>query len=149
MNVILLERIRNLGDLGAQVSVKAGFARNYLIPNGKAVMATKDNLVQFETRRKELEKIAEAKLNEAKERATQLDVLSLTLEANASEEGKLYGSIGTHEIHKAVVDAGYAVEKREVQLPLGAIHDLGEYEVHVRVHTDVTATVRVNVIAAK
>ena len=149
MNVILLERIRNLGDLGAQVSVKAGFARNYLIPNGKAVMATKDNLVQFETRRKELEKIAEAKLNEAKERATQLDVLSLTLEANASEEGKLYGSIGTHEIHKAIVDAGYAVEKREVQLPLGAIHDLGEYEVHVRVHTDVTATVRVNVIAAK
>lgn len=148
MDVILLEKTRNLGDLGDKVKVKAGYGRNYLIPYGKAVSATADNLAAFESRRAELEAKATAALTEAQERAKKLQETTLTITANASEEGKLYGSVGTHEIMHAFSEAGLDVAKREVQLDSGAIHNVGEYDVTLQLHTDVIATVKLAIVAA-
>lgn len=148
MNVILLEKVGKLGDLGDQVSVKAGYGRNFLIPFGKAVPATKDNVASFEARRAELEAAAAEKLAQAQARAEKITALeAVTIEANAGDEGKLFGSIGTQDIADAVTSAGIEVAKSEVRLPLGAIRELGNFEVDIQLHGDVTAAITVNVIA--
>lgn len=147
MNVILLERISKLGDLGEEVAVKPGFARNYLIPRGKAVRATAENRAIFEQRRAELERVAEARLGEAKGRASSLEGLSVTIVVRAGEEGKLYGSVGTHDIAEAVIAKGVEIERAEVRLPEGPIRSTGEYEVDVQLHSDVIVPIQVVVVA--
>lgn len=147
MDVILLEKVGKLGNLGDQVSVKAGYGRNYLIPFGKAVPATKENIASFEARRAELEQSAADKLATAEKRAAELQDLKISIEANAGDEGKLFGSIGTRDVADAITAAGYPVEKSEVRMPNGAIREVGEYELDVQLHGDVTATVTVIVVA--
>ncbi|RDI45215.1 50S ribosomal protein L9 [Aquicella lusitana] len=148
MEVILLEKIRNLGLLGDKVKVKPGFARNYLIPEGKAVYANKDNIAKFEQRRAEFEKVAAEKHRQAEERQQTINSLAaITLSAKAGEEGKLFGSIGTRDIVTALNKLGVAVEKREIRLPEGPLRMLGEHEVIVELESDVTAIVKVNVVA--
>jgi large subunit ribosomal protein L9 len=147
MNVILLERIGNLGDLGDEVVVKPGFARNFLIPQGKAVRATDENRTVFEERRAELERLANERLGEARERAAKLEGMTLTIVVKAGEEGKLYGSVGTHDIADALVAKGVEVEKSEVKLPEGAIRVTGDYEIDIQLHSDVTVPVQVSVVA--
>jgi len=147
MNVILLEKVGKLGGLGDQVSVKAGYGRNFLIPFGKAVPATKDNIASFEVRRAELEKAAAAKLAEAKARAAQLQPLKVSIAANAGDEGKLFGSIGTNDIAEAITAAGVAVSKSEVRLPNGALREIGEFEVNIQLHSDVTQAITVIIVA--
>lgn len=148
MEVILLENISNLGTLGDKVDVKAGFGRNYLIPQGKAVPATEGAIAQFEARRAELEAAAAEALAAAEARAASIDALeTITIAANAGEEGKLFGSIGTRDIADAVSAAGVEIDKAEVRLPEGALRDLGEYEVSIQVHGDVTAVIALAVIA--
>ncbi len=147
MEVILLENIGNLGALGDKVDVKAGFGRNYLIPQGKAVPATEDNVAQFEARRAELEAAAAETLAKAEARAEAINALGLiSIAANAGEEGKLFGSVGTRDIAEAIVAAGCEVDKSEVRLPEGALRELGEYEVAIQVHGDVSAMVAIAVI---
>ncbi len=149
MRVILLEKIGNLGNLGDQVNVRAGYGRNYLIPFGKAVPATAANLESFEARRAELERIAAGKKAEAQARADRLVGLgTVTMAANAGDEGKLFGSIGTRDIADALTAAGVEVCKSEVRLPNGALRDLGEYDIDVQVHSEVTATVKLAVVPA-
>lgn len=147
MEVILLEKTGKLGTIGDKVTVKAGYGRNYLLPHGKAVAATAANVAEFETRRAELEKAAAEKLAAAEARAAQLAELSITIEANAGDEGKLFGSIGANDIAEAIVAAGVEVVKAEVRLPEGALRDLGEYEINVQVHADVTQAVKLSVVA--
>ena len=147
MEVILLENIGNLGGLGDKVNVKSGYGRNFLIPQGKAVAATADNLVEFEARRAELEATAAAVLAAAETRAEAINGFGLlTIEANAGEEGKLFGSIGTRDIADALTAAGTEVDKSEVRLPDGALRELGEFEVAIAVHHDVSAMVVVAVV---
>ena len=146
MNVILLDRIGNLGDLGEEVSVRAGFARNYLIPQGKAVRATAENRAVFEERRAELERDANEKLAQAQDRAAGLADMAVTIVVKAGEEGKLYGSVGTQDIADAVTAKGVVVEKSEIRLPEGVIRDLGEYEIDVQLHSDVMVPIRVSVL---
>lgn len=146
MQVILLEKVGKLGNLGDQINVKAGFGRNYLIPYGKAVPATKSNVADFEARRADLEAAAAEKTAVAQSRAAQLAELSITIEANAGEEGKLFGSIGTRDLADAITAAGVEVSKSEVRLPEGVIRDLGEFEVAIQLHTDVTQSVKVAVV---
>jgi len=143
MDLILLQKVQNLGDLGDRVKVKAGFGRNYLVPTGKAVPATKDNLAQFEARRAELESAAKDRLGQAEARQTGLAELLVELTANASEEGKLYGSIGPREIAAAVSDLGHEINKSEVIMGEGAIRTIGEFEVVVQLHADVDTMVKV------
>lgn len=147
MNIILLERVSNLGDLGEEVSVRRGYARNYLIPTGQAVLATDANRAQFESRRADLERVANAKLTDASERASKLVDRSVTIVARASEEGNLYGSVGTVEIARALTESILPVAKSEVRMPEGTIRAVGEYEVDVQFHADVTETIRVEVVA--
>ena len=147
MNIILLERVGNLGDLGEEVNVKNGFARNFLIPNGKAVRATEDNRQVFEKQRNELESVAKTKLCDAEARASKLDDVVVNLVVRASEEGKLYGSIGTVEISRALSEQGAEISKAEVRMPDGVIRSIGQYEVDIQMHADVARTVPVNVVA--
>ena len=148
MEVILLENIGNLGGLGDRVDVKSGFGRNFLIPQGKAVSATRDNIAQFEVRRAELEAAAAESVTTAEVRAAAINALeAITIEANSGEEGKLFGSIGTRDIAEAVTAAGCAIDKAEVRLPEGALRELGEYEITIHIHGKVDATVNLNVIA--
>jgi large subunit ribosomal protein L9 len=146
MNVILLERLTNLGDIGDEVPVKAGFARNYLIPKGKAVRATAENRAVFEERRAELEKAAADQLSEAQARAAKLEGLSLTLVVKAGDEGKLYGSVGTQDIADKITAEAIEVARSEVRLPEGVIRETGEYEVDVQLHSDVIVTVALAVV---
>ncbi|MEZ5560167.1 MAG: 50S ribosomal protein L9 [Pseudomonadales bacterium] len=146
MNVILLDRIGNLGDLGEEVSVRPGFARNYLIPQGKAVRATEENRAVFEARRAELERAANDKLTQAKGRASQLEGMTVTIVVKAGEEGKLYGSVGTQDIAEAIIAKGAEVEKSEVRLPEGVIRSVGEYDVDIQLHSDVTVEVHLSVV---
>lgn len=146
MEVILLEKIANLGNLGDKVAVKAGYARNFLLPFGKATPATADNVEAFEARRAELEKAAAERKGEAEARAAKLAELSVTITANAGEEGKLFGSIGTRDIADAVTAAGVELEKSEVRLPEGPLRTVGEFDVAVQLHTDVETTVKVVVV---
>jgi large subunit ribosomal protein L9 len=146
MNVILLERVNNLGDLGDEVSVKPGFARNFLIPNSKAVQANKANREYFEERRADLETAANEKLGEAQSRAEGLADTVVTIMVKSGEEGRLYGSVGTQDIADALVRDGKAVERSEVRMPEGAIRSLGEYEIAVQLHSDVTVQIQVAVV---
>ena len=147
MEIILLEKIANLGNLGDKVNVKAGYGRNYLLPQRKATAATAANVAAFEVRRAELEKAAAEKKACAESRAAQLAELEVTITATAGDEGKLFGSIGTHDIADALAASGVEVAKSEVRLPNGTIRATGEYDVAVHLHTDVEATVRVIVVA--
>ena len=146
MDVILLERVRNLGNLGDEVSVKNGYGRNFLIPQGKAVRATAANREVFKSRRAELEAQAAAQLKAAQDRAAGLAELAVTIAARASDEGKLFGSVGSREIADAVTEAGQEVSKDEVLLPVGPLRSIGEFTVDLQLHSDVTASVTVNVI---
>ncbi|MEH6565006.1 MAG: 50S ribosomal protein L9 [Halopseudomonas sp.] len=147
MEVILLEKIANLGNLGDKVAVKAGYARNFLLPFGKATPATAANVEAFEARRAELEKIAAEKKGEAEARSAKLAELSVTITANAGEEGKLFGSIGTRDIADAVTAAGVELEKSEVRLPEGPLRNVGEFDISVQLHSDVETTVKLIVVA--
>lgn len=148
MEVILLEKVANLGNLGDKVNVRPGYGRNFLVPNQKAVSATKANLVMFEERRAELEKAAAETLTAAQARAAQLEGLGvITLKANASDEGKLFGSVAVSDIATAVTTAGVEVTKQEVSMPEGPIHTIGEYDISIHVHSDVAQTVKVVVEA--
>ncbi len=149
MQVILLEKVPNLGDLGDQVKVKAGYGRNFLIPTQKAVPATKENVEKFEARRAELEKAAAEALAAAQARAEQIaGIGQVTVSRQAGEEGKLFGSVGPADIADAFTAAGVEVQKREVIMPEGAIHAVGEFEVNIRTHSDVMQAVKVVVEAA-
>lgn len=148
MEVILLEKIGKLGDLGDKVSVKPGYGRNFLIPQGKAVPATRDNIEKFEARRTELETAASESLAAAEIRAGQLqEVGVITIAANAGEEGKLFGSVGTRDIADAVAATGVELNKSEVRLPEGALRELGEYQVEVHLHSDVDVAIELHVVA--
>ena len=147
MEVILLDNISKLGRLGDTVTVKPGFGRNFLIPQGKAVQATAANTAAFEARRAELEAAAAAQLAEAQKRADAINALGqVTITANAGEEGKLFGSVGTRDIADAIVALGCEVDKSEVRLPSGALRELGEYEVAIQIHGDVTALISLAVV---
>ena len=143
MDLILLEKVQNLGDLGDLVKVKAGFGRNYLVPQGKAAPATKENLAQFEVRRAELEAAAQEKLGQAETRRTGLAEVVVEITANASEEGNLYGSIGPREIASAVSALGHEVNKSEVIMGEGPLRSVGEFDVIVQLHADVDTIVKV------
>ncbi len=147
MNVILLEPLGSLGDLGDEVSVKAGFARNFLLPQGKAVRATDENRQVFEERRVELETAANERLTTSQTRAGKLEGVELTIVVKAGEEGKLYGSVGTQDIATALGEQGADIQKSEVRLPGGAIRVLGDYLVAVQLHADVTVEVPLAVVA--
>lgn len=144
MEIILLEKVANLGDLGDKVNVKAGYGRNFLIPQKKAVSATKANIEKFEARRAELEKAAAEAVAAAQTRADKVaEIGTVTMARNASDEGKLFGSVGPADIADALTEAGADIEKREVIMPEGALHTIGEFEVSVRTHTDVTQALKV------
>lgn len=148
MEIILLDKIRHLGGVGDRVSVKPGYGRNYLIPHGKAVYATAANITKFEARRAELERAAAETFSAAQARADALVAIQVTIPAKAGDEGKLFGSIGTMDLAKAISDAGVSVTKSEIRLPTGPIRQLGEYDIHIQLHSDVMTTVKV-IIAAE
>ncbi|MEA3243736.1 MAG: 50S ribosomal protein L9 [Pseudomonadota bacterium] len=137
MEVILLEKVENLGNLGDRVNVKPGYGRNFLIPSGKATPATEEHIKAFEARRAELEKTAADGLSEAEARRDKIGDMIITIKAKAGEEGKLFGSIGTADIAAAIVADGVEVERSEVRLPEGAFRQLGEYRIQLHLHTDV------------
>ena len=143
MDLILLEKVQNLGDLGDLVKVKAGYGRNYLVPQGKAALANKENIALFETRRVELEAAAKDKLGQASARQTSLTDVVVEISANASDEGNLYGSIGPREIATAVSALGHEINKSEVIMGEGPLRTVGEFDVIVQLHTDVDTTVKV------
>ncbi|MDX9989306.1 50S ribosomal protein L9 [Thiothrix unzii] len=143
MEIILLKKVENLGTLGNVVNVRPGYARNFLIPQGKAKMATKTNIAEFETRRAELEAEAADILAAAQARKAQLDDMVITIQAKAGNEGKLFGSVSNHEIAEAINAAGVTLERREIRMPEGALRHLGEFEVGVHLHSEVDATVKV------
>ena len=145
MEVILLEKIANLGNLGDRVTIKKGYGRNYLVPQGKAVPATVSKIAEFEVRRAELEQAATEKLLAAQARATALAKLAVVITHKAGDEGRLFGSVGTQAIAEAITAAGEDVEKHEVRLPHGTIRHIGDYEVVVHLHSDVNATISVKI----
>ena len=149
MQVILLEKVRNLGVLGQTVQVKSGYARNFLIPQKKAVFATEKNIALFEERRAEFEKNANLALQAAEQRAETLNGMTLVIEAQASEEGKLYGSVSVSDIKDAFAARSLEVSKREISLPEGPIHAVGQYQVHVLLHSDVSAAVTLDIVGCK
>ena len=147
MEVILLEKVKNLGALGDKVKVKPGYGRNYLVPQGKAAPASKANLEAFEQKRTEYEAKANKLLADAQARAASFADAEATISANASPEGKLFGSVGPREIAEAFTAQGKTLEKSEVIMPEGAIHNIGDYEVEISLHADVKAPVKVHVVA--
>ncbi len=146
MEVILLEKIRNLGDMGATVSVKAGFARNYLLPYRKAVTATEANREKFARMRVELEKHAAELLAKAEERAAEFANITVTVEAKATEDGRLFGSVGAIEIIEALKKQGLAISKHEISLSQGPFREIGEFTVPLLLHTDVASSIKLKVI---
>jgi large subunit ribosomal protein L9 len=143
MEVILLERVKNLGDLGDTVKVKPGYGRNFLIPEGKAVPANEENKQYFEQRRVELEKNAQAALEQAQQRHARLDSAKIVIKAHAGDEGKLFGSVGPNEIAAATTEQVAEIEKSEVDMPAGPIRSTGEHEINLVLHSDVQATITV------
>ncbi len=148
MDVILLDKVQGLGQLGDTARVKPGYARNYLIPQGKAVRATKANIEQFEAERAELERKQAERLSAAQKRADQFAGVTLEVQVKAGDEGKLFGSVGPSDIVEAAAAKGIEIERSEVRMADGPLRQTGEYEIEVRVHTDVATTVRVDVVAA-
>lgn len=147
MDVILLEKVMNLGDLGDTVTVRPGFGRNYLIPKGKAVPATAEKVAEFEQRRAELERLAAEGLAAARGRAQALEALQVVIAQKAGEEGRLYGSVGTKDIADAVVALGADLNKAEVRLPTGPLRQTGEYEIVLQLHSDVSAKLALSIVA--
>jgi large subunit ribosomal protein L9 len=147
MEIILLQKVANLGNIGDRVKVKSGYGRNFLLPEGKATLATPENIRKFEARRAELEKAAHAELGGAQARAAKLEGFRLSLTAKAGGEGKLFGSIGTSDIAEAVRKAGHSIERSEVRLPHGPIRQAGEHVVQLHLHTDVTVDLPVTIVA--
>ncbi len=147
MEVILLQKVANLGNIGDKVKVKPGFGRNFLLPSGKAALATAANLKKFEERRAELEKLAADSLTSARARGQQLEGFKLDLRAKAGTEGKLFGSVGTADIAEALTKAGIAVERSEVRLPGGPIRMIGEHHVKLHLHSDVEIDLPVTITA--
>ncbi|GAB57824.1 50S ribosomal protein L9 [Rheinheimera nanhaiensis] len=148
MQIILLDKVANLGGLGDNVTVKSGYARNFLFPQGKAVPATKANIEKFEARRAELEAKLAADLAAANDRAAKLAALGeVTIASKAGDEGKLFGSVGTRDIADAVTEAGVKVSKAEVKLPNGTLRETGEFDIDLQLHAEVIATIKVVVIA--
>ena len=148
MEVILLEKVGKLGSIGDKVNVKAGYGRNYLIPQNKAVFATNANMAEFEAKRAELEAAALEQRTAAEARGQQLAALpAIVIAANSGDEGKLFGSIGTRDIADAVTAAGVEVSKSEVKLPEGALREIGEYEIDIQLHAEVTQPIKLSVVA--
>jgi large subunit ribosomal protein L9 len=147
MEVILLEKVDNLGNIGDRVKVRSGYGRNYLLPKGKATLATEENIAIFEQRRTELERKEAGELAAAEARGAELRKLSLQLTAKAGVEGKLFGSLGTIDIAEGCTDAGVPIERSEVRLPDGPIRMLGEHEIEIHLHADVTVPLRIEVIS--
>ena len=148
MEIILLEKIKNLGALGAKVVVKSGYGRNFLIPQGKAVPATEKNVAEFEARRAELKAKANTVLADAQARGERISALAVVIAAKAGDEGKLFGSVGTRDIAEAISGLGETVDKSEVRLPNGALRNTGDYDVDVQLHAEVTVPVKVTVVTA-
>ena len=147
MKVILQENVVNLGKVGDQVNVKAGYARNYLLPNGKAAQATKENIIAFEAKRAELEKKAADAFAIAKKRLDTFENFIITIHALAGEEGKLFGSIGPRDIAKAATTAGHTLEKSEIEMPEGPIRMVGETIISLHLHSEITTKIKVIVVA--
>jgi large subunit ribosomal protein L9 len=147
MEVILLQKVTNLGNIGDRVKVKSGYGRNFLLPKGKATIATADNIAKFEARRAELEKKANEELAAAQARAAKLEGFKLNVTAKAGTEGKLFGSIGTTDIAEGLIKAGHKIERSEVRLNGGPIRHIGEHIVHVQFHADVAVELPIVVIA--
>ena len=147
MQIILLEKIVNLGGLGDTVNVRSGYARNYLLPQGKAVPATAANVEEFEARRAELEAQAAAKLSEAEGRKAKIEALELSVAVKAGDEGKLFGSLGNRDIADLVIAAGVEVDRSEVRLPEGPLRALGAFEIDVQLHAEVTAILKLQAVA--
>jgi large subunit ribosomal protein L9 len=147
MEVILLEKIANLGNLGDKVTIKSGYGRNYLVPQGKAVAATAKKIAEFEARRAELEKAAAEKLSAAQKLGNEQSKLQIVITHKAGDEGRLFGSVGTHNIAEAITAAGIAVEKQQIRLPHGAIRHIGEYPIDITVHSDVIVTLTIKIAA--
>jgi large subunit ribosomal protein L9 len=147
MNVILLDNVENLGGIGDLVSVKAGYGRNYLLPQGKAALATKENLTEFEARRADLEKAAAGDLAAAKAREELIQGMELVITANVGPEGKLFGSVGPIDIAEAFSKVGVEAQRSEIRMPDGPIHEVGEFKIGVHLHTDINVEVTINVVA--
>jgi large subunit ribosomal protein L9 len=146
MQVILMEKVANLGNLGDVVKVKDGFARNFLIPQGKAKRATQDNLKAFEARRTELEKAQNEQLTKAQERGTKLEGLTIQITQKAGVDGRLFGSVTNYDIVEALKKQGHEVERSQIRMPTGALKQVGDFPLQVALHTDVTATITVSVL---
>jgi len=149
MNVILLDKVENLGEIGDLVTVKPGYGRNFLLPQGKAALATKQNLTEFEVRRAELEKASANELASAKARAELVDEMELIIAANAGEEGKLFGSVGPIDVCDAFLKVGVEVARAEIRMPDGPIHEIGEFTIGLHLHTDVNVDVKLKVVAGE
>lgn len=147
MDVILLQKVANLGTIGDRVKVKSGYGRNFLLPSGKATLATVANVARFEARRAELEKLAGEEFGSAQERAESLKDFRLTITAKAGSEGKLFGSVGTADIAEACTAAGHKVNRSEVRLPNGPLRSVGEHQVALHLHTDVEVALTVIIVA--
>ena len=147
MQVILLQKVANLGNIGDRVKVRSGFGRNFLLPQGKATLATPENVARFEARRAELERLAREHLSSASDRAEAMKDFKLTIHAKAGTEGKLFGSIGTSDIAEASTRAGFKVERSEVRLPEGPLRMIGEHSISLHLHADVDVPVQVTIVA--
>jgi large subunit ribosomal protein L9 len=147
MEVILLQKVANLGNIGDRVKVRSGYGRNFLLPEGKATLATPDNVARFEARRTELERLAREHLTSATDRAEALKEFKLTIRAKAGTEGKLFGSIGTADIAEASTREGFKVERSEVRLPAGPLRMVGEHTVSVHLHADVDVPLHITIVA--
>lgn len=146
MEIILLEKVKHLGNIGDKAKVKSGYARNFLLPQNKAVLATKDNIEKFNASRADFEKRAADALQKAEQRKAALDKSIVIIKAKVSEEGKLFGSVGIREIAAAMNHEGKEINKSEISLPQGPIHQIGEYDIDLQLHTDITATVKIKVV---
>jgi len=147
MDIILLQKVANLGNIGDRVKVKSGFGRNYLLPHGKATLATPDNVKRFEARRAELEKAAHEHMSSAEQRAEALKEFKLVIPSKAGTEGKLFGSIGTADIAEAATKAGMKIERSEVRLPNGALRTIGDHSVVLHLHADIDVPLAVTIVA--
>ncbi len=147
MEIILLQKVANLGNIGDRVKVKSGFGRNYLLPQGKATLATPANVAKFEARRAELEKVAREQLTSATDRAAALEGFKLSITAKAGTEGKLFGSVGTADISEALRRAGHNIMRSEVRMPTGPLRTVGEHVVNLHLHADIDVPVPVTIVA--
>jgi large subunit ribosomal protein L9 len=146
VEVILLQKVANLGNIGDRVKVRSGFGRNFLLPQGKATLATPENVARFEARRAELERAAREHLSSAEERAAAMKDFKLTIRAKAGTEGKLFGSIGTSDIAEACTREGFKIERSEVRLPTGPLRMLGEHTVNLHLHADIDVPLHVTIV---